>query len=291
MRWWWKSDEYSVAGRTVLVTGAAGAIGRRLAERLVACGARVALADIAGAEEGAALCAALDAAAGGGGVRAAAYRQTDLRDGAQIEQMVRWAEGEFGGRVDVLVNNAGLASPHGLYAGETFEGLARLVQVNLVAPMEATRVFAQRTRAAGRTGCVVLNVASLGGLLPNEGGEAYGAAKAAMIQLTRASRALMPHVRVAAIAPYYVDTPMVRSNPKLQNNPTVHESLMLSVDQVCDAAIRCIQDPASAGNTYALIGSCTYLRMWLYDYTALHVRAAAAWSLLVAAACRLLGRG
>ncbi|KAJ2775256.1 hypothetical protein IWQ56_000173 [Coemansia nantahalensis] len=282
--WFCKEAQYELAGRVAVVTGALGAIGRRLAARLAESGAQVALVDIGSESDGAALCAELNS---GRGQRVAAYRRADLRDAARIAELLAWADGEFG-RVDVVVNNAGLASPHGLYSGgETADRMAALLQVNLLAPMEMMRAFAEYARAHGRPS-VVVNMASMGGLVPNEGGEVYGAAKAALVHLTRASRSLMPAVRVCAVAPYYVDTPMVRNNPKLQNNPTVYPALMLSVDAVCDATLACIRDPRSAGRTVALIGSAS-ARMWMYDVVGVHIKLLGAWSLAAAAFWRLLG--
>ncbi|KAJ2716143.1 hypothetical protein H4R19_000813 [Coemansia spiralis] len=281
--WFGREPQYELAGKAALVTGALGAIGRRLAERLVESGAMVALVDIGSEADGALLCEELN---GGSGRRVAAYRRADLRETAQIAGLLAWAEDEFG-RLDIVVNNAGLASPHGLYTGESADRMALMLQVNLLAPMEATRAFVERVRAGGRTG-VVVNMASMGGLMPNEGGEVYGAAKAALVHLTRASRSLMPSVRVTAVAPYYVDTPMVRNNPKLQNNPTVIPALILSVDTVCDATLACIRDPRSAGSTVALIGSASaYMQM--YNVVGIHIKLLAVWALVASAVRRLVG--
>ncbi|KAJ1847592.1 hypothetical protein LPJ73_004212 [Coemansia sp. RSA 2703] len=202
--------------------------------------------------------------------------------------MIESTKSEFG-HIDVLVNNAGVASPAKLYEDEEFGRIASMLEINLRAPIEATRLFAKYIREDdGRRG-VVVNMTSMGGLMPNRGGEVYGALKAALIHLTRASRTLAPVVRVAAIAPYYVRTPMVLSNPKLQNNNTVFPDLMLDIDQVCEATVRCIEDEGSAGQTYALIGRWTYLRMWLFDFAGLHIRLLAGWSLLVVRVLQMLG--
>ncbi|KAJ2349580.1 hypothetical protein GGF43_004394 [Coemansia sp. RSA 2618] len=202
--------------------------------------------------------------------------------------MIHWADEHFEA-VDILINNAGIASPNMLYEGETFERISMILQVNLQAPIEAIRQFAAYIHSKQRQG-VVVNVASMGGLVPNRGGEVYGAAKAALIHLTKASSSLAPQIRVSAIAPYYVDTPMVRSNPKLQNNSTVYPSLMLSINSVCGAVIRCIEDTGSAGKIFALIGSWTYVPMWLFDFAAIHIKILAAWSLFCSALCGLFNR-
>ncbi|KAJ2607324.1 hypothetical protein H4S08_004866 [Coemansia sp. RSA 1365] len=204
--------------------------------------------------------------------------------------MIEWADEQFG-KVDVLVNNAGIASPNMLYDGETADRISMMLKVNLLAPIEAMRLFVkyiQNGADNGRTG-VVVNMASMGGLMPNRGGEVYGAAKAALIHITRASASLSPMVRVSAIAPYYVNTPMVMNNPKLKNNKTVYPSLMLSVDQVCDATIRCICDSGAGGKIFALIGTWNYAPMWLYGFAALQIKILAVWSLITLSIYRLLG--
>ncbi|KAJ2802544.1 hypothetical protein H4R20_003236, partial [Coemansia guatemalensis] len=250
-------------------------------------GAQVALVDICAESEGSAFCEELSSSTAR---HVAVYLRADLRDTKEIERMIQWADEQFG-HVDVLVNNAGIASPNMLYDGESAERISMMLQVNLLAPIEAMRQFAQYIREgeeSGRRG-VVVNMASMGGVMPNRGGEVYGAAKAALIHITRASAALAPLVRVSAVAPYYVNTPMVLNNPKLKNNSTVYPALMLSVDQVCDATIRCIEDTRAAGKIFALIGTWTYAPMWLFDFAALHIKILAAWSLLTLTIYRLLG--
>ncbi|KAJ2175934.1 hypothetical protein GGF45_003762, partial [Coemansia sp. RSA 551] len=54
--------------------------------------------------------------------------------------MLEWADNEFGA-VDILINNAGVASPNMLYEGETFDRISMILQVNLQAPIEAARLF------------------------------------------------------------------------------------------------------------------------------------------------------
>ncbi|KAJ1721903.1 hypothetical protein LPJ53_003623 [Coemansia erecta] len=283
---WFKQSGYSVEGKVVILTGALGAIGRALALRLVEKGAKVALVDIVDEVEGAAFCNEINQKHNMVFVH---YLKTDLRKEKDITVMFERTERVFG-RIDVLINNAGVASPAKLYEDEEFGRISNMIEINLRAPIETTRLFAKYIRENdGRRG-VVVNMTSMGGLLPNRGGEVYGALKAALIHLTRASKSLAPTVRVAAIAPYYVRTPMVLGNPKLMNgNKTVFPDLMLDIDQVCEATVRCVEDEGSAGQTFALIGRWTYLRMWLFDFAGLHIRLLAGWSLLVARILGMLG--
>ncbi|KAJ2723935.1 hypothetical protein GGI07_002313 [Coemansia sp. Benny D115] len=270
------SAKYSLNGKVAIVTGALGAIGRELVMQLLQAGAHMSLIDIASTEDGQLFC---DAVNSGYGQTVAKYLQADLSKKDEIDNVIRWTIEQFG-CIDILVNNAGIASPAMLYESEMFERIAAILDINLRAPIEATRLFAKYLTENNKQG-VVVNMASMGGLAPNRGGEVYGAAKAALIHLTRASKSLAPQVRVSAIAPYYVRTPMVLNNPKLKNNSTVYPQLMLDVDQVCKAAVKCIEDPSSAGKTYALIGRFTYTRMWLFDIALFHITLLAGWSLLI----------
>ncbi|KAJ2744846.1 hypothetical protein GGI20_002655 [Coemansia sp. BCRC 34301] len=284
MIFWSSQPAYDISGKVVVLTGALGAIGQRLAVRLAERGARLALVDVGSNDSALELCNELNS---GAGQRVAAYLAADLRLSSDIARMLEWAAEEYGQVPDILINNAGIASPATLYDNESFERIAAMLDVNLRAPIEASRVFVGHVKKAGRQG-VIVNMASLGGLMPNTGGEVYGAAKAALIHLTRASRALAPQIRVCAVAPYYVKTPMVLDNPKLKNNPTVYPELMLDVDQVCDATLRCIADTRSAGHTYALIGCWTYTRMRVYDWTALHITLLGTLALVVSTVRRIL---
>ncbi|KAJ1823196.1 hypothetical protein LPJ75_000046 [Coemansia sp. RSA 2598] len=271
-----QSRRYSVDGKVVLLTGALGAIGKALTAMLIEKGAKVAMVDICDDGKGQEVSNQINQKFS---QPVAKYLQADLQKKESLERIVEWSIEQFG-HLDILINNAGIASPAMLYENEVFDRIAAILDINLRAPIEITRIFVKYIRENKRHG-VVVNMASLGGIMPNRGGEVYGAVKAALVHLTRASRSLAPDVRVCAVAPYYVKTPMVLDNPKLKNNSTVFPELMLNIDQVCRATVRCAEDTGSAGNTYALIGRWTYLRMRLFDFAALHIKLAAAWSLLV----------
>jgi len=185
------------------VTGAASGIGREIAERFAREGAKVALADKdgAGAErEAAALRAAgLEANGLGCDVR----REEDVA-GAIADCLTRY------GRLDVLVNNAGLqhVAPIEEFPTEKFE---LLLGVMLVGPFLALKhAFpAMKRQRYGR----VLNLASINGLVGFAGKAAYNSAKHGLLGLTKvAALEGAPHgVTVNALCPGYVDTPLVRN--------------------------------------------------------------------------------
>src|SRR5512137_182828 len=187
-------------GRVAFVTGAAGGIGFRIAEMLAGEGAKVAVADLDGA---AARAAAGRIGRGAMGLAADVGREDAV--GAAIDATL-----QAHGRLDVLVNNAGLqhVSPIEDFPAEKFE---LLVRVMLFGPFYAIKkVFPiMKWQGSGR----ILNVASINGLVGFAGKAAYNSAKHGVIGLTKVTALEgAPHgVTVKALAPGYVDTPLVRS--------------------------------------------------------------------------------
>lgn len=185
-------------GRRALVTGAASGIGRATAELFAAQGARVALLD----RDGPALAAACEAT---GGVAL----EVDLLDERALRAAVERAGQAMGG-IDALVNCAGVAGsmPFEAIDRDTWD---RFVAINLTAPFLLCQAALPYLRAAADA--TIVNIASGQALLPNAPGiAAYAATKAGLIALTKALGAeLAPRIRVNAVAPGIVDTPMVRS--------------------------------------------------------------------------------
>jgi 3-oxoacyl-[acyl-carrier protein] reductase len=187
-----------LSGKTTLITGAAGAIGAAIAERLAADGARLALVDIAEAP-----------------LRALAEKWPDAvvlpLDLADPDAVNRAAAGLLaaGEGIDILVNNAGILSNHKL-AGVTMQEWRKVHAVNLDAALLLIRALlpGMRQRHWGR----IINISSFaaksGGLTA---GTAYSVSKAALIGLTfSVARETAPDgVTANAIAPAYVMSPMV----------------------------------------------------------------------------------
>lgn len=186
-----------------LVTGSTSGIGAAIARRLSAQGYAVVLHSRSSAEAGHALARELGSAA---------YVQADLADDAQRTRLVREAIAHWG-RLDVLVNNAGISRviPHADMAAATPDIWHELYEVNVVAPFRlvAQAQAALREAAArGRTGCVV-NVSSHAGVRPKGASIPYAATKAALNHVTRMlALSLAPDIRVNAVAPGLVDTPL-----------------------------------------------------------------------------------
>lgn len=188
----------SLGGRVALVTGAGGGIGFGIAAVLAAAGARVAINDI---DAGAAGRAA--GRLGGGAFTAAG----DVSDPAAVEAIITETLAVAGG-LDILVNNAGLGGAIGSMRRQDPTEWQQIMDVNLRGPFLMSRAAtgALRRSAAG----VIVNIASIAGLVGFPGSHGYGVSKAGVAMLTRtlATELARHGIRVNAVAPGIIDAPM-----------------------------------------------------------------------------------
>jgi NAD(P)-dependent dehydrogenase (short-subunit alcohol dehydrogenase family) len=184
-----------LAGRRILVTGAASGIGRSIAEVFAAAGARV---------------ACLDRQAGrpihGAGDRVLSL-QADITDAESVADAVAQTVKAFGG-LDGLVNSAGIANTDP--ANEvSLQDWRRVIDVNLTGTFIVCQACEPHLRQAA--GSTIVNFSSGQGLLPSARRSAYAASKAGVIGFTRAiALEWGPAIRVNSICPGATDTPMVR---------------------------------------------------------------------------------
>jgi len=185
-------------GRVALVTAAGAGIGAATARRLAAEGARLVVADLSGKRAEETARAIGDA---GGEV---AWLKGDAAEPAAVEAAIAMALQRWG-RLDVLVNNAGFGEP-ALIADTSLESWNRTLAVTLTSAFLGLRFALPVMRRQGRG--VVVNTASVSGLAGDIGMPAYNAAKAGVVNLTRAAalECAGQGIRVNCICPGGVDT-------------------------------------------------------------------------------------
>jgi 3-oxoacyl-[acyl-carrier protein] reductase len=189
-------------GLVAVITGAGSGIGRATAIEFAREGARVLAADVR--EDVVAETTRQVRAAGG----EAECVSVDVTRYPQVQRMVETAVERFG-RIDVLVNNAGVPQSF-TPAEETSDDLLdRIFDVNVKGVFYGCKAAIPHLKRQ-RSG-VILNMASTAGIRPRPGLAAYNASKAAVITLTRTlALELAPyHVRVVSICPVATDTPML----------------------------------------------------------------------------------
>jgi NAD(P)-dependent dehydrogenase (short-subunit alcohol dehydrogenase family) len=189
----------SLDGKVVLVTGAAGGIGRSIAQRFAGQGCKIVVNDVDAAR--ATEVVDLINADGGSAVAAAA----DVSDSAQVATMFDTLVEAYG-HIDVLVNNAGLVSPmlHFFDADEAW--WRKIIDVNLTGHFLCSHVAARMMAKAGG-GCII-NMSSGGATRAHRAFTAYDATKGGIEALTRAMALdLGPYgIRVNALMPGSIDT-------------------------------------------------------------------------------------
>jgi NAD(P)-dependent dehydrogenase (short-subunit alcohol dehydrogenase family) len=183
--------------RIVLVTGAAGGIGKALVELFAEIGETVVATDLPGS-------GVADVAAQFGSVHLGL--EGDLASADDVARLYAEIDRRFG-RLDVLVNNAAMGPTMSPTVDTSLDAFRRTLSVNLLAPFLMAREAARRMRPGG----AIVNIASLAGILGNPRRNAYSASKAGLISFTRslACEWAASGIRVTAVAPGYVRTPMV----------------------------------------------------------------------------------
>lgn len=185
-----------LAGAVALVTGASGLIGRGIASRFARAGAAV----VAHGHRGDVVSLVAEITAAGG--RATGLR-ADLADPDACHRLVR-AAAEWGGRLDAVVNNAGVQPVQDL-AGMTAEQWRAVLDVNLTSAFACTQAAAE----VMTTGGSVTHVASVEGRNPAAGHAHYSASKAALVMHARsAALEYGPRgIRVNTVSPGLIDRP------------------------------------------------------------------------------------
>jgi len=193
--------------KVVLITGSGSGIGRAIALRFAKHGNPVVVNDIV-QEAGEKVLAEIERGGGEG-----LFVMADVSDVVQVKVMFQEAKAQFG-RVDVLVNNAGVPGTFSLIADMPDETWHKTMSVHLNGTFYCMREAARMMLLSGWGR--IINIASIAGLMGTVGSGEYAAAKAGIISLTKtAAKELGPYnITVNAIAPGMVGTP---TNLKLRD--------------------------------------------------------------------------
>jgi len=186
-------------GQVALVTGASRRIGRSVALRLAADGADVAVHYNRSAAEAEKVVGEIGALG-----RNTVAIQADVSNRSEVREMTAAVEKRFG-RLDILVNNVGLFFPS-KFEDLTDEQWDRIMDANLRSQFLCSQAVAAIMRQQGRGR--IINVSSLGGILPWPSFTHYCVSKAGSIMLTRClARALAPEILVNSVAPGTIQFP------------------------------------------------------------------------------------
>ncbi|HEY4960279.1 MAG TPA: beta-ketoacyl-ACP reductase [Terriglobales bacterium] len=240
-----KAGESGSRGKVVIITGASAGIGRATAMRFAEEGARIAAWDVSD-KAAAQLESAIQWTGGEGHFQAVDVTSASAVESAVAAVVERW------GRIDILINNAGIVrdaqlvkwNGNGPQSTMTDDMWDSVIGVNLKGVFLCTRAVVPHMIKGG--GGVILCAASVVGLLGNFGQTNYVASKAGVIGMTRTwARELGKYkIRVNAVAPGFIATAMVKAMP-----PKVLESM------VAHTPIGRMGTPEDVANAYAWLAS------------------------------------
>ncbi|CAE7205566.1 15-hydroxyprostaglandin dehydrogenase [NAD(+)] [Symbiodinium microadriaticum] len=247
----------AIQGSTAWISGAAQGIGLAVARELVAKGANVVMADLLDETKGQSLAADLCQLGAG----TAVYDRVDVTDTASLHRsLVEKPQEAFGCCATIVVNNAGIVVNDD--AGDA--KIKSMMDVNMMAVMKGTQMAAEAIRSAGKKG-VVINTASMGGLLPLPETQAYAASKWAVVGFSISCRPLKKShgVRVNCVCPAMTQTPAVgtffakKFKEQDANHPLLKDQLL--PEEVADAYIALIENDKLNSQAAAIMPQVSYL--------------------------------
>ena len=255
-----KAFGFSFVDKKVLVTGSSGGIGASIAKRLASEGARV-LLHYNTRQEGAE--ATRDSIHSHGGI-CDGILQCDFTEAHNVHEMFDQVDSIWNGKIDVLVNNAGLITK--LAAEDDDEDISswlETIQVNLNAPFQLSKLAHKRMKDQ-KDGGVIINVSSIHGSISVEWMTAYAASKAGLDRLTAglASEWASDNVRVNAVAPGVVPverTAELMAKREVQDlwRPHLPVGRMGTVEEIANAVVYLCASEWSTGTILTIDGGMT----------------------------------
>lgn len=244
----------SFRGKTVVVTGAAGGLGRSLCLRFSAAGARVAALD---RDANGLQTLADELAAQGGEIHA---QLCDVTDAAACAAAMQAVHARWGG-IDVLVNNAGIAHRSAL-AATRLGVIRRVMEVNFFGAVHCTHAALADLRAARG---LVITISSVAGFSPLIGRTGYAASKHALHGFFDSLRAELADdgVDVLLVCPSFIDTGIDQAALGGDGRPAGHSRLTTGRQATPDEVARAILQAASHGKTLLLFSATARLVWWL----------------------------
>lgn len=216
-------------GKTALITGSARGIGRAIAEKLASLGANIVINDIASSEEADNFAAELVQK----GTDAICLKG-DVRNYEEVENIIKKTLDKFG-KIDILVNNAGITRD-GLLMRMSEEDWDSVLDINLKGAFNMIKA-SSRPMMKARSG-VIVNMASVVGVMGNAGQANYAASKAGLIGLTKsvAKELASRNIRCNAIAPGFISSKMTDKLPEDVRNEYLDAIPLAKFGEVSDVA-------------------------------------------------------
>lgn len=186
-----------LSGKVAIITGGANGIGRATVELFVKEGAKVVFADV-NVESGESLAAQLG--------DSAVFKPTDVSSMDEVKELVDFAVAKFGG-LHIMFNNAGISgATYPRFLDDDLKDFQRVIGINLFGVMAGCQCAGRHMAKNG--GGVILNNASIAGLLPGHALMTYRATKAAVVQLSKSIAIDLAEygIRVNCLAPGHVRT-------------------------------------------------------------------------------------
>jgi short-subunit dehydrogenase len=226
----------NINGRTVAITGAARGIGHATAKALLKRGARVVIGDRD--------VDALESAVGAlNRLGTVSCHPLDVTDRESFSAFLDKARSEGGGRIDVLINNAGVM-PIGPFLEQSEQAIRSAIEVNLYGVLNGCRLVLPEM-VARRSGHVV-NIASMAGMLAVPGQAVYAGSKFGVVGLSTAlADEFAPHgIDVSVVLPTFTNTELIAgTSPSAAQKPVQPEDVAGAVVKVLDKPITHLSVP------------------------------------------------